>query len=243
MSWLNSVLATPVLGIRIEPNINVALKYPQLIAPLLEEINKKSIPINLTSENTYNVSVQFGSGFVYSLIPTDLVVEFKYSLKHKKRAGGFPTLEAVDVQPYDTLLSASLKDMQGLLRALIKEHPIYARRVGVMARADLEKDSLPPGVEELLGYLSKPWKKPLIKCETNLLAELKSTDELRDQCHHMIQFDETQGKEFSFSLDWQRLLKSPVKIDETWIGDVLPSLITEARNYFKKTGEEGFGDE
>jgi hypothetical protein len=74
-----------------------------------------------------------------------------------------------------------------------------------------------------------------------LLAKLEENKQggYRDQCHHLLKFDNTTPETgIRLALDWQRLFETPILLSETnRLLDNLTSSKDGALNYFQQFGE------
>jgi len=127
--------------------------------------------------------------------------------------------------------------LDGLLRAVVADASLGAMRIGIMATATLKRDAPPPGVEALIQYLTRPFRGPLIKCNSTLLAILEESDSVVDRCHHMLVFDDTQGSALQFRLDWQRVMRDVAPQKRSAIVKLLNECQERAIAYFEGVAE------
>jgi hypothetical protein len=98
-------------------------------------------------------------------------------------------------------------------------------------------------VEKLKELLTGQWTRPVAKMESTAMTRLKEDEQVVEQCHHRLAFDETrQPGQLALSLDWQRNLKEPLTLG---VGDTQERLVDNleaALQYFESVADGGFND-
>ncbi|UBF26204.1 hypothetical protein K9N68_32625 [Kovacikia minuta CCNUW1] len=174
-SWLDNFLAVPMVGFQIRPNFRILFNYQNILAPLLEEIYSTYDSVTFETQGTSAFTVKSKSGFYYELSPDNIVIKFTYLVPEERRVGQIPTLKEVHPQAYSQLLINLALEVKKVLMFFV-ENEILVRRVGVVAELSMSRDSIPPGITNLIEYLSKPWGSSLIKCNAALTPNLQKTD-------------------------------------------------------------------
>ena len=247
MIWLDTLLAVPVVGIRMIPDFKELFEFQKRIGNFLDylkkdkELEKGNIDIRPKEIWGYSISV-LKTGFSFTLTPKDIIGQYSYEIKEVTRPGSLPTFEPPETIAYSQLLEKTLTYVQVFL-ALIKDLKGFQfDRIGIVANVGSDKESFPPGVLRWLEHLSKPWG-TLTKSESLLLANLQENNEAqyRDQCHHVVKFDDTTPEVgVRITLDWQRVFEIPISMSDI---EVLPRTLLsckdEARKYFQNFGEGG----
>lgn len=238
MIWLDSVLATPIVGLRIRPDFILMSNYLQAIAPFLQDLNNRGT-LNVESASINSLTVNAGNGFSYRLFPEDILVEFSYRLAAKKaNPGKLPVMSEIEVKPFLELLDDTIDQSKRLLEVLIdRKFKIEVNRFGIVANVISDEYSIPPGINSLIDHLSKPWSGSLVHCSSSLTATLNETDDFIDRCIHTINFDEANPGEVAVSLDWQKHFKKPTFITKTFLSKSILEYREQALSYFQTIGE------
>lgn len=238
LTWLDQVLAVPTVGVQIVPNFRMASQLAQSAAPVIDSIFGEEGEINLDAKNPFQLSFRTKTGFSFNLSPTDLVVAFNYAVVSKRRAGSLPAVEEIRIRPYTTILEETGERIRDVLRTLSACHEINAMRIGIVAAARVDKGALPPGVQDLVEDLGKPWGTPVVKANSSLLVNLLENQEATDRCHHTITFDDArEPKEVHVTLDWQRVLNEPKRMAGGDSAAIIVECRKQALAYFQRVGE------
>lgn len=239
MSWLDSVLAVPVVGFEIQPNFRVILNYPQITIPLIEEINSNQGSVTIEGNSFQDFCIKSPKGFSYRFLPNNVTVSFAYPLTQNRiLKGGIENISAIEIKPFSQLLTDTIEEFRKTLKILISDNDITFNRFGLVAAINTARSSVPPGITLLIEHLSKPWNKPLVACNVALTAEISDTDLFRDFCHHNFIFNEgLEPDNFNLSLDWQRVVKNENKLTANIIDEQISSYCEAATCYFEIVGE------
>jgi len=232
MAWLDHVLAIPVIGIQIRPNFALAVKFLELLAPVIDEHSRVAGEIDVEAAPA-DLQVGIGHGFRYRLTHDNLVVSFKPAARAEPHAGKFPDIKTPELQPYTKLLREAVEHAERLVQ-LLGPKRLEPVRLGIVATTSLDWKALPPGIQAFVDHLGKLWPKGVHRAETNLLNRYVEVDTHADQCHHQVRFDRSSPTgEVTFALDWQRVRKKP---SDRAFGLELRSAEEAALQYFEEFG-------
>lgn len=240
MSWVDNVLATPTIGVRIDTKLTSMSVFRDSFDSLFEYLREKYEAVEIKSTEIWGhiISPKNKSGFRYAISPNNIVVSYDYFVAPKKLSGRFPSLELPELQLYSNLLYQNLSEIEQVFMAMQAIKDFTYNRIGIVLDSNLSKDIFPPGLLTFVKYLGKPWGDDIKKIELNrLLAKLSESENEYDQCHHAIILDESDpDKEINFKLDWQRVYKNSLPFDIKTLSLNLTSCINLALRYFDKFG-------
>ena len=245
MHWLDGVLAVPLTGIQVIPNFRALADEREVIAPLLDDLQREHDDLDVAQDAKWSFGIRTKDGFSIQIGATDILSSFKYLSSPARSPGQLPRLSFGELRPYSALLDKCTQHTKLVFSKFLDVgHTFKITRVGIVAFAGLDPDSLPPGIKELFLHLGKPWNRPLVKCNTALLANLEETSDYLERCHHSIIYDETSDtKEMTVSLDWQRVLAEPVSSDRDCVSGLLAEVTSKATKYFARVAEGVFVDD
>jgi hypothetical protein len=236
MLWLDSVLAVPAIGIRIDVKINEINRFQENMIQFMDYLKNRYDVIEVKRKAVFGYAVNTpGPSFV--LAPNNIVAEFEYNIEQKEISGDFPIIEKPELKLYSEILQMLSDDIHNLFGIFKNIKNITYDRIGIVAKTNLSKESIPPGILTWIDYLGKPWGTKLLKSESTFFLRLLELDNYFNQCHHLIKFDETlEDKGFDFKLDWQRAYKEKLIFNYDKIIFELNSCISEAKDYFERFG-------
>lgn len=236
MLWLDSVLSVPAVGIRIDLDIREIINFRDNVVPFFAYLKDKYNFIEIKQKEIVGYVIDTPSPS-FQILPKNIVADYEYNVTKKDISGDFPVIEKPELIIYSDILNMLLEDIKYIINILKGIKDITYDRIGIVAKANLSKDSIPPGVITLIEYLGKPWGTKLLKSESLFFLRFLETDKYYDQCHHLIKFDETvPEKGYELKLDWQRLYKYKLNIDFDKVASELESCRLEAGKYFEKFG-------
>lgn len=243
-TWLDSVLATPLFGLRLRPCFETAVAYPDLLAGFLDDLLARGA-VNLTPRQPFGLQIFTpGNGNRMNLEVNNLVASSGFTLEGKAAPGELPAFEDIDPRPFSEVASELIALLAETADAMAKGgRPLECDRFGIMARASMATDAIPPGVQKLKDKLVGSWTKRIPKLDSTVLVVLSESDERLEQCHHRLSFDETQQKgQIELTLDWQRVPREPVRLDEKVAREQTESAFDAAVAYFEMVADGGFDD-
>jgi len=236
MIWLDSVLATPLMGIRFVPDWEKVFSYKENVIPSFVK-RDEGITIKLNSEDSLSFALQTPKGWNYHINHNNLSVDFQYYFNQVRKPGELTSLASPEIMIYSEILQKMKVELETLWDAVHKGENQPINFIGILARCVIDKAKLPPGIEDLVKYLQKPWDLGFIKLKTNFTANLAESEESLSRCHHDLWYDnEKNGGEVSLSLDFQRIFKEPVKLGKKKVGSLIEETLQEAAEYFEKIG-------
>ena len=245
-SWLDGVLATPVIGLQLNPVYKTALAYPMLLAGFLDDLLEEKHPVSVAQTQMAGLQVTFtDSGHILRFDVNNAVADFSYQLQGQQSPGELPALKDVKLRPYCEI-AEELISLLGAAAETLADHgsPLVCNRFGLVARASLADKSLPPGVSSIKQKFVGQWNHRVAKLDSTALVMLAERDGWVDRCHHKLTFDETtQPGQVGLVLDWQRVLKEPVALQKGGASKFLNTNLAAGMSYFERIADGGFDDE
>lgn len=197
--------------------------------------------VQIKRKGALGLRVEGPLGFAYSIAPDNVVVEFAYPVAISQPGNKIAALDfGVPVQPFSSLLGKLVDEASWLLGTVCKLDERAANRIGVIANARMTREEQPPGMTDLLDHVGKPWPAGLRVFTGTILAELGSSEQWVDQCHHSVSADLTSDTgEVEVKLDWQRLSTNSAKVTARHSEVRLAEAVRAALKYFDLFGEGG----
>jgi hypothetical protein len=244
-AWTDSVLATPLIGVRFEPWIPFARDVWSGLDRAAARFAQANRRWELQSENPTSVSLALADGVTFNFDPQNIVANFSYRLAFAESGGAIPQIAPVGVRPYSELAAALVADLELMIDSMLpQEENRRVRQIGVVAICHLVRSRLPPGVEAMVRLLATPWRDlGLDGFNSTLTARLAKAEDVSDRCHHAFVLDEQRPESLRVQLDWQRVFREP----RTFRAPALKTLVREAHAaataYFERfgSGELDFG--
>jgi len=247
MTWLDRVLATPSVGLTLKPELYSEHEIFSSVRPLFDKWSKEGD----VKVGQAELTLSFGTalGFIFTVRPDTIVVEFKCKFELKQRPGLLPVFPNVEAKKYSELLETTVQQTNDFVDHILAIRRRTLTRIGVVAATRIDGECPPPGVASYIKHLQRPWQSPLIRCDSNLLSLLAEDTNKREQCHHRLIFnqaDEDKKNDFGLTLDWQRVMITPVELKSGAAQQHLQSSCSSALTYFERFGtgelEYGFSD-
>jgi hypothetical protein len=241
MIWLDGVLAVPAVGIRILPKLSEWEKFETFVYHFLDNLQtKRKLDCEIKVEKPWALIISVKSvGYSFRINSENLIADFTYQIGSEEQAGKFPAQRIPATRAYSDLLNEELEYIKEILSVAKNVREVKFRRIGVVAKLILDKESIPPGISKWISHLGKPWD-GLLAAETLLTAKLHEEGGYSDKCLHFLKFsEETPETGFQFVLDWQRYFKEPITLDERDTFEKVKICRDEALSYFKRLGEGG----
>ncbi|MFH1530454.1 MAG: hypothetical protein ABIK09_06950 [Pseudomonadota bacterium] len=246
MSWLDTVLATPVIGLQLKPSFRTSLVYQSLLAEFLDSLLEKKHPVNIAQLQPAGLQVALtDSGHALKFDITNVVAEFRYQYQGELSPGELPSLKDVTLRPYSEVAGELIDLVAAAADALAeKGSPLVCNRFGLVVRASLAEKSVPPGVAALKAKLAGHWNRQVPKMDSTVLVRFADGDSWVEQCHHKVTFDETtQPGQLGLALDWQRVFTEPVELQKRKANGFLAECFDAGLKYFERVADGGFEDE
>jgi hypothetical protein len=240
MSWLDQVLALPIVGMNTKPNLLAASRFLEVFAPRLDRWTEEEGASLDVTVGPVELDVSFPSGFEVRLTDSSIVVSFEPKARRQPRAGKLPEIQVPEVARYSTLLEKARRLARDILDTFANSPtgPLDIRRFGIVAKARLESRALPPGVADFVDALKKALPGRLVKSNTTLVFRVRESEQGHDQCHHSIHFDEPDAEETRLVLDWQRIYRSALQASAN---QELDAVSSSALEYFEQFGSGSLG--
>ena len=239
MLWLDGFLSVPGLGIRIKANHQLILVFQERLTHFIDHIHKEYDDVEVKMLDIWGYSIrEKNSGLAFDISPKNIVFQSPYQILEKPQPGSFPILDIPPLSNYSERLEKIIGYIEKLLEIIRNIKGFTYDRIGIVADAELNRESLPPGIIEWIKNLGKPWDGQLIKAQTILSGKLSEEEKYFDQCHHHINFDDTIPEQgYRLKLDWQRVFKETISLEYKVTSNAIASCKNEALNYFEKFGE------
>ncbi|MCF8070536.1 MAG: hypothetical protein K9L30_18300 [Desulfobacterales bacterium] len=210
MLWLDSVLAVPTIAIRFETNYNATIDIQKNIIPFINKLHGEKKLQRIDQKEIWGYVI-VANGFTFHIRSNNVIVKYTYAIDEIPNAGSLPSFKMPELRNYSEIMEESCDYLKEILTTFSKIDGLKYNRIGVVSEANFENDSLPPGVNNLLKYLGKPWNNNLLSLNSKSLSMLEDHEKYYDQCHHFIEFNEETILKTGYRivLDWQRLYKEP----------------------------------
>jgi hypothetical protein len=238
-TWLDRVLATPSVGFALKPELYSGHDVYSAARPLFEKWSKEGEVKVRRTEDAIIFETQ--SGLHFTAASDKFVAEFQYRYELKERPGLLPFIPNLEPKKYSELSDSVIDQAAEFFDHLVNARRRTLIRVGIVASIRIDGESPPPGVALYIKHLERPWGKPLIRCDSNLVALLGENDKTRDQCHHRLSFnqaEEEKKNDLRLVLDWQRVMLSPVELKSQGTArKYLEASSLLALEYFEKFGQ------
>lgn len=244
MYWMDSLLVTPVLGINYKVNFPIAFKFKEdVINEIFKIYGENEFDIQLNKENPFAIILIKKDGFKISIDQQNTVVSYNYPILQKRMPGKLPMIESSDITTYTNLLSEARKHLK-FFWAIINQREINKiNRLGMMAICNIEKNAIPPGLDQLIKHINKPWSEEIETIEGSIVVNIKKSEEYYEKCHHIIKYnDKVDNKteiesEVIFNLDYQRFFNESITIPNNKIEERTDDFISTSLAYFEKFGQ------
>lgn len=237
--WLDAVLATPIVGVRSIGWLGTPDWALQALEKLGGEWAKQGgVQLQLMPER---VRADRRDGLYFDVAPQSVIVGWTQPVSVAFDAGGAPRLETPEIVPFSSRIDEVLAVFEALLAPRRTLHGVD--RIGVVADCRLAAGNEPPGVEQVLGYLTRPWRR-VAAVDATVLTVLEETATERVQCHHKVSTSELERpQDIGMKLDWQRVLTKPAPMDTSALARRLKSDVGNAVKYFLEYGQGEVFDE
>jgi hypothetical protein len=222
--WLDSLVATPLVGIACRPTFVGDYVLPRVSQAVLESVEGCQ-SISRTPKAGYDLT--FG-GHELSLDTDGIRASFRYPFEIDDRDPRAIEVPSLDVVPFSQLCFESAEFASAAsdaFEATCPDAQVY--RLGIVARLHSEIEALPPGLHQHTEALERSVPGRLASLDTKLLGRYAEDDGLVQQCHYQLKGDLQKSEPIVVHLDWQCILKEPVSF-------------AEARNMLKENTEAAF---
>lgn len=248
MSWLDKVLAVPIIGINFKPSITSPARYFDAITDLLEKWADSGRELNVTSQGEHGIIIEVSDGFNYRIKNESIVVSFNYRGELYEPPGEIPQLRySTQPQLFTELANKIVRESADFCKPIIASIPKLINRIGIVADCKLNANEVVPGVDKYMKHLSAPWSQSLDVSKGIITAILKQDEdkEILERCHHTLDYNTSKNPEsIALKLDWQRYFNTARKFDSNRLEDELTDCLISANAYFHKfgMGDLNYGD-
>jgi hypothetical protein len=247
MSWLNTTLSVPSVGVLIQPNFEVLLNCERLVAPLLQKIFDEYGRVDFERKGALGVTFKSGKGLTYNLLYNNSIdVSYKYEVNQVKKPGELSYSKQQEIRPFTELLDMTLNELLEILKLITKSSASSCARFGVVAEANVDFRAIPPGIESLISYLAEPWggKSNLPQANVHFVPIIADDENFTTQCHYHISFNgEPTTEEVDIRLDWQKISKKGIPINRDALEKTFKMWQSEALIYFDRVAEGNLNNE
>lgn len=229
--WLDSLVATPLVGIACRPTFVGDYVLPKVSQAVLEGIAGCQ-SISRTPKAGYELT--FG-GHELSLDTDGIRASFRYPFEIDDRNPRAIEVPALDVLPFSDLCFRSAEYASAASDAFEATCPgAQVYRFGIVARLHSEIEALPPGLHQHTKALERSVPGTLSSLDTKLLGRYSEHDGLVQQCHYQLKGDLQKNDPIAVYLDWQGILTEPVSFGVA--RDMLQNNMEAAFEHFESFG-------
>lgn len=247
MSWCDKLAATAAMGVKFDTQMIGSGVLLDRFTPLLNSwLDGEKVPFNIEqfNENPFGLSFITDDGFLYGVDASRAHVSFRHRMRARSISGGHPTMEMLSQPlPYTELLegvSDKLLDFTLLVPNIAERNLL---RVGVIAKATVDRDDFPPGIERFYEYIGRPWRGEVDGATFSITGNIQTTSRFKDRCiHKFVQPDD--GEELcTLEFDWQRILVGGMHIGKKALEEIFERCRIDALGYFEELAEGSRFDE
>lgn len=239
MLWLDNVLAVPSIAIHLKKNLPRSLDFQKTMLSFIDNVCKNTI-VRITSIEIWGYEI-IADDFTYVLKPDQIFVKFRYPIKEQLNPGGFTSLIIPNILSFTELFDKSFSRVQDILKLLDTLRGFEYELIGLVVDVDLDKGSIPPGIDQYLKHLGKPWNKAPMRADSKISIVLKEGETFSERCHHGVILNQESENNVGCKvhLDWQRLFNNPQPLSYKKICRDLESCKEDAFQYFNVFGSGG----
>ena len=244
MSWLDRVLAVPLVGLRFSPQFWSAEDSLSRLRPRLRDWAAAKREVQASVLNAFQFRLDAGDGLVYLVNSDNVTVQFQYPTSMDDAPGSLPAPKfTVERAAYSELLGRVVEETADLLGDLARESlPLI--RIGVVASISMSEDEWPPGVAAFVEHIARPWGGGVPAMSGRITGIINDEGGASDRCHHTFERDTDRGGGLRLTLDWQRLYAEPLQLDPASARKSIEEGTLNALRYFERfaEGDLDFGD-
>jgi hypothetical protein len=220
------------------PTFAAFFRYAELLEPMLDEIiaREPTLELGIDPKTATTFTFRTSRGWAYTLALDTITIQFAYRTKEQHVPGALAVSEIPKIEPFSSLADEAIAQLTRVLSYLANEKPKFLR-FGLLVNTIMRTSEAPPGVRDMITTHSSFFSGPVIKSDATFLANVVTTENYTDRCHHSYSFDNTETPDhLSIKLDWQRVFKSALRLPSP-ASEQLRSLKDEALKYFERLGE------
>jgi hypothetical protein len=228
-SWLNRAVAVPVVGFAFDPILRSSAFLIRDFEPLTKAWASEGVQV--TEVEPLKVRIDRASGVHCSVDQHNIVVGFGYPVAVTEDGREIAFLKVGEKRAFTDLLALVLQAAAEICAELVKKRPL--QRIGVVANVKLPPEAPPPGVEQYLKHLGRPWGSTPTAVISRVSASLGSAE----QCHHQLQWQADPSTVMQLTLDWQRRFAARPEVDGQALQKMAADASKSALEYFDRFGE------
>ena len=239
MSWLDRILATPLVGIGSQAWIG----FPHGIWSVLEKgiAGPWGANAGISFPNAQNQTVlriNRNNGIIFDLDMNNVAASYSYRVNFKEVAGKFPDLQRPEhFDRYTELLKLVVDELGGFLK--LPGHPAdrHLLRIGVVADCEMAISEIPPGVERLMDDLRGSYGPGLESAALQLIVRLATDERHVDRCiYHLAASPAAPETTVRLRMDWQRAWQPDLRVTSSSIMEQVKLCAGLAETHFEAFG-------
>ena len=238
MTWLDRVLAVPLLGIRFKPSIVSQATYIEAISGCIDEWHDAGRNIEFKPKLGIDFNLEVNDGFTYAVTADSIVVSFSYRGQLIEPPGEIPQLSySTPAQSCSALVERVKEETIDFCKPIMESISRPVNRIGFLVDCRIDANESPPGIAEYMRHLATPWSTTIDRCNSSVTVILNKEEEQLDRCHHTLVYDsESNADDVKFKLDWQRYYKPEKAFTPKQLSMQIDTCIETALEYFQKVG-------
>ncbi|WP_156406107.1 hypothetical protein [Phenylobacterium sp. Root700] len=211
MSWCDKLASTPTVGFRLEPHIASGDAIVDSLSPILGRmVDGEKLLFEIEKHETLGISLITHNGFRYAVDQGHIHIAFNHRLRAVPVSGGLPTLEMLSqAQPYSKLLPETFERLIEATSLLPNIRNRTLNRVGAVSSTLVTEEDLPPGIQQAIKYLGRPWGNAPEHFTFSGNYVLDDQEEWTDKCSHTISRNGDNEGLLQITFDWGRHFKKP----------------------------------
>jgi hypothetical protein len=228
--------STPSVGIALSPHYASSDAILTGISPLLNSWGSAEKPnFSITAHDPLKIDIQHEEGFLYSLEAIKASVSFQHRMQFRHTSGGLPVGELISrAKTFSSLMAEAGARLIDAALLLPQASSRSITRIGIVSTTVAALDDLPPGVNRMIEYLSKPWSGNIQGFNFNVTGIIFEDDKVLERCIHYITRGEDEEQLITLKLDWQRYLKKPAVLERNPLSKVFGQASESALIYFEE---------
>lgn len=244
MIWLNSVYATPLIGIRLKINFENVVTIKNHIPFFINKLYEKKPDYVIQEDDVWGFKIDVKDGYTFKISYRNILAQFDYIIQKKITDDFFPKFNIPQIEPYDKICNDLIDYLYEIFESLKEVRNIEYDRIGIVANAVLNEDTVPPGLVLFIKLFTDYFQTDIVNLNFSIRILLDETETHSDYCLHTLNLKEKNDhNKYILKLDWQREYKTPQKVNYRHIKENVQSLKKAAYDYFEKFGEGDIGDD
>jgi hypothetical protein len=239
MSWCDRLGSTPGIGYQLDWHTLPSEILLGALSPFTDKMTSGDEQrFSIETKEPLRLSFTSFEGVQYGLEPTKIYLGFTHRATIKTGVGGIPSLvPSSKIAPYTELLA----EMQGyLFDTMMIINKLKQRKlagIGVVSTTVVSESDLPPGLQKLLAYVSKPWHGALQSLTFQAQTVIAESDNYTQKCNHTIVKPAQADEPLQLTFDFQRIFKKNLDVDMQKLRTVTDDVKAHAINYFEQLAQ------